>query len=197
MILSSAEIQTAMGDTIEITPYEKANLNPNSYNLSLHNELLVYEEVILDVKYPNRFHRVTIPDDGLILNPNQIYLGRTVEHTKTDGFAPMIAGRSSLARLGLSVHTGCGFGNVGFCGYWTLEMVCVQPLRIYPYIPICQIYYLQIAGDIEQYRSDKYQHNHDVQPSLFYREFTGQDPHTQYAEFYQSQQPYLFPELRR
>ena len=63
-----------------------------------------------------------------------------------------------------------GFGDVGFCGYWTLEMFAVQPVRIYAGVAICQIFYHQIRGDITEYQSDKYQHNHDIQPSLLFKE---------------------------
>ena len=82
----------------------------------------------------------------------------------------MIEGRSSVGRLGLFVHVTTGFGDVGFSGYWTLEMFAVQPVRIYPCVPICQIFYHQITGDIQEYASDKYQHNSDIQPSLMYKE---------------------------
>jgi dCTP deaminase len=81
----------------------------------------------------------------------------------------MIEGRSSIGRLGLFVHVTAGFGDVGFCGYWTLEMFAIQPIRIYPGVPICQIFYHQVAGDIREYCS-KYQNNKDIQPSLFYKE---------------------------
>jgi dCTP deaminase len=63
-----------------------------------------------------------------------------------------------------------GFGDVGFCGYWTLEMFAVQPVKIYPGVPICQIFFHQIVGDITEYSSEKYQHNRDIQPSLLFRE---------------------------
>ncbi len=196
MILSGNEIDSRMGHDIDISPYDRSRLNPNSYNLSLHNELLVYEEVILDVKFPNRFRRITIPEEGMILNPNQIYLGRTVEYTRTNNHVPMIEGRSSLGRLGLFVHATCGFGNVGFCGYWTLEMYAVQPVRIYPYIPICQIFYHEIAGEIFQYNSDKYQDNHDIQPSLFYREFNQPNSVQDEVEELQDRSAFMYPSTR-
>lgn len=171
MILSGAEIKQRMGADIKISPFDPSRLNPNSYNLSLHNELLVYEEVVLDLKEPNRYRRLEIPDSGLVLSPNQIYLARTVEHTETHNLVPMIEGRSSLGRLGLFVHVTAGFGDVGFRGYWTLEMFAVQPIRIYPGIQICQIFYHTLLGEIEEYTSGKYQNNHDIQPSLLYQEF--------------------------
>ena len=38
-----------------------------------------------------------------------------------------------------------GFGDVGFKGHWTLELVCVQPLKIYPGMKIAQITYQDIS----------------------------------------------------
>ncbi len=50
MILSGREIERAVGTDIIIEPFERSKVNPNSYNLTLHNELLVYENEILDMK---------------------------------------------------------------------------------------------------------------------------------------------------
>jgi dCTP deaminase len=170
MILSGEEIRKNLGGKIIIDPFDDANLNPNSYNLSLHDELLTYEEVVLDMQQQNRTRRLHIPAEGMVLNPNQLYLGRTVERTETVDLVPMIEGRSSVGRLGLFVHVTAGFGDVGFRGYWTLEMFAVQPVRIYPHVPICQIFYHQIAGEYRPYCSDKYQNNRDIQPSLLFKE---------------------------
>lgn len=170
MILSGQEIKRRLGTDIRIDPFCDKQLNPNSYNLRLHNELMVYEEVVLDVKVANRYRRLEIPPEGLVMSPSQIYLGRTVEHTETHNLVPMIEGRSSLGRLGLFVHVTAGFGDAGFCGYWTLEMFAVQPIRIYAGLQICQIIYHTLEGQAEEYRS-KYQNNTDIQPSLLYEEF--------------------------
>ncbi len=170
MILSGDEIRKHLGENIVIDPFDEANLNPNSYNLRLHNELMVYEEVVLDVREPNRVRRLNIPAQGMVLAPNQLYLGRTVERTETHNLVPMIEGRSSVGRLGLFVHVTAGFGDVGFCGFWTLEMYAIQPVRIYPDLPICQIFYHEITGEIQEYASDKYQNNRDIQPSLLFKE---------------------------
>lgn len=172
MILSGHEIRAKLGQDIVIDPYVEANLNPNSYNLSLHDELLIYEELVLDMRRSNRVRRITVPVEGLVLSPGQLYLGRTVERTETHNLVPMIEGRSSIGRLGLFVHVTAGFGDVGFCGYWTLEMFAVQPVRIYPGVAICQIFYHQIHGDVTEYASNKYQHNQDIQPSLLFKELS-------------------------
>jgi len=170
MILSGHEIRAQLGGNIVIDPFEESRLNPNSYNLSLHDELMVYDEVVLDMRKDNRVRRIQIPPEGLVLNPQQLYLGRTAERTETRNLVPMIEGRSSIGRLGLFVHVTAGFGDVGFCGYWTLEMFSVQSIRIYSGVPICQIFYHDIRGSFDEYASDKYQHNNDIQPSLLFKE---------------------------
>ena len=170
MILSGKEIQRHIGKEIIIEPFDQSRVNPNSYNLTLHNELLVYENHELDMKKLNPTKRITIPEEGLVLEPNRLYLGRTNEFTKTEGFVPMLEGRSSTGRLGLFIHVTAGFGDVGFAGYWTLEIFCIQPIRIYPNAEICQIYYHSIEGDYEPYKSGKYQNNTDIQPSLMYKD---------------------------
>jgi dCTP deaminase len=170
MILSGHEIRAQLGGNIIIEPFDESRLNPNSYNLTLHDEVMIYEEVVLDMRKANRVDRLRIPPDGLVLQPSLLYLGRTVERTETHGYVPMVEGRSSIGRLGLFVHVTTGFGDVGFAGYWTLEMFAVQPIRIYPGVPICQILYHEIRGDFTEYSSEKYQHNTDVQPSMLFKE---------------------------
>jgi len=170
MILSGNEIRKNLGTNIIIDPFDEANLNPNSYNLTLHHELMVYEEVVLDMRAANRVRRMSIPEDGVVITPHQLYLGRTIERTQTHNLVPQIEGRSSVGRLGLFVHVTAGFGDVGFNGFWTLEMFAIQPVRIYPRVPICQIFYHEITGDITEYASNKYQNNRDIQPSLLFME---------------------------
>ena len=171
MILTGDEIKAQLDKNIVIEPFDEKQLNPNSYNLRLHDELIVYEEIVLDVRRPNRYRRHIIPPEGLVLQPGQLYLGRTVERTETHNLVPMLEGRSSVGRLGLFVHVTAGFGDVGFCGYWTLELFAIHPIRIYPGLPICQIFYHTVEGTIREYRSDsKYQNNQDIQPSLLFKE---------------------------
>ena len=189
MILTGSEIKAQLGRNIVIDPFDESQLNPNSYNMRLHNELLVYEEIVLDMHRPNRFRRYTIPEEGLVLQPNQLYLARTIERTETHNYVPMLEGRSSIGRLGLFVHVTAGFGDVGFCGYWTLEMFAVQPVRIYAGVSVCQIFYHTIEGDVTPYDSEKYQHNEDIQPSLIFREFSDVDDPQMRLAFGEEQRP--------
>lgn len=173
MILSGEEIRRRHGSEIVIDPFDPQRINPNSYNLSLHDELLVYEEVVLDAAAPNRYTRRSIPAEGLTLHPGQLYLGRTCERTETPRLVPRIQGRSSLARLGLLICPGGSLGSVGYCGTWTLEMFVIQPVKIYPFMQVCQIYFHELLGEIGEHADGKYHNSSDIQPSQMYREFGG------------------------
>jgi len=171
MILSGLEIERRLGTDIVIEPYERRLLNPNSYNLRLSDELMVYKNHVLDMATPNEYERLTIPPEGMLLETGKLYLGRTLEYTGTENLVPMLEGRSSVGRLGLFIHVTAGFGDVGFKGFWTLEILCVQPVRIYPGVAICQIFYHTLEGNYDTYKSGKYQNNQGIQPSLLYKDF--------------------------
>jgi len=172
LILSGIEIENSiMKGDIVISPFDKALINPNSYNLRLYDKLLIYTDNILDMKKQLNTQEIIIPQDGLVLRPGKLYLGRTFEHTVTNNYVPMLEGRSSVGRLGIFIHITAGFGDVGFNGYWTLEIQCIQPVKIYPMVEICQIYYHTISKDFIAYKNGKYQNNEGTQPSLFYKDF--------------------------
>lgn len=170
MILTGKEIERRLGNDIIIEPYVAEQLNPNSYNLRLHNELLIYKGDVLDPKENNETESLIIPEEGLVLEPGQLYLARTLEYTETQGLVPMILGRSSVGRLGITVHITSGFGDVGFCGYWTLQLTCVKKVRIYPNMKICQIFYHNVLGEYDNYSSKKYQGSTKIMSSQLYKE---------------------------
>ena len=113
MVLSGKEIENQYRKgNIFISEFSKERLNPNSYNLRLHDELMIYDELYLDMKRELRTQTIQIPEGGYILQPGKLYLGRTEEYTQTDGFVPMLEGRSSVGRLGIYIHVTAGFGDV-------------------------------------------------------------------------------------
>jgi dCTP deaminase len=172
MILSGKQILEARKKgQIRIDPWSDEQLNPNSYNLRLAEDLAVYTDVTLDMAKPNAIEFLKIPKEGLVLQPGKLYLGRTFEYTETHGMVPMLEGRSSVGRLGLFVHVTAGFGDIGFCGYWTLEISCIQPVRIYANVEICQIFYHTVQGEFDSYESGKYQKNSGIQPSMLWKDF--------------------------
>jgi len=171
MILSGKEIKDRVGKDIKIDPFNPNQINPNSYNLKLHNELFVYDNDVLQMNKENTISKIIIPEEGLLLKKDKLYLGRTLEYTETNNLVPMLEGRSSIGRLGLFIHVTAGFGDVGFSGFWTLEMFCVQPIRIFANVEICQIFYHTIEGEFDTYKGGKYQKNNGVQASMLYKDF--------------------------
>jgi dCTP deaminase len=171
MIITGERIKELLGKQIKIEPFVESRLNPNSYNLTLSEELVIYDDPVMDMKKKPATRTLRIPKDGYVLTPHRLYLARTVEYTETQGLVPMLEGRSSIGRLGLFVHVTAGFGDVGFKGFWTLEMVATHPIRVYPGVEICQIFYHQVEGGIRTYDSGKYQNNKGIQASRLYMEF--------------------------
>ena len=156
---------------IVIDPFDKDKVNPNSYNLHLGNELYVYKNTTIDSKNNNEVEKIIIPETGLLLLPNTLYIGRTVEYTETHDCIPMLNGRSSIGRLGITIHVTAGFGDVGFKGTWTLEIFCIKPVIIYPNTEICQICYFPAIGDTDISYKGKYLGQVDATPSRLYTEY--------------------------
>lgn len=168
MILTGKEIVRQMErGNIVITPFSPSRVNPNSYNLCLGERISYYapNDGVLDPKKPCEVVEVKIPEKGFVIHPGTIYLACTAEHTETKCYVPMLEGRSSLGRLGLLVHVTAGFGDIGFRGNWTLELACIQPVRIYPGMEVAQIYYHTVEGDDSLTYNGKYQDSKGVIPS--------------------------------
>ena len=146
MILTDKTIfdELAAGNIV-IEPLIEANIGTNSVDLTLSNTLLMYTDHVLDVRKKNAYAPIIIPEEGMILQPNILYLASTVEYTETLRHVPLLHGKSSLARLGLYIHVCAGFGDVGFRGHWTLELAVIQPVKIYPGMKIAQICYHDIS----------------------------------------------------
>jgi dCTP deaminase len=134
--------------TIVISPFDPANLGSNSYDVHLGRHLAVYKNDILDARAHNQVDHLEIPPDGLILLPHRLYLGVTAEYTETHRHVPFLEGKSSVGRLGIDIHATAGKGDVGFCNTWTLEISVKQPVRVYHGMPIGQLIYFEISGEI-------------------------------------------------
>lgn len=149
MILTDSEILDAIrGDSIRITDFDKSRLGSNSYDLTLSKHLLTYKGPVLNCKKQNPFERMIIPRSGLLLFPDELYLGATNEVTTSPYHAPFIEGKSSIGRLGISVHITVGVGDIGFSGSWTLEITVVKPIVVYANMPIAQIMFMVPSGPV-------------------------------------------------
>ncbi len=149
MILSDSRIlEEIEKGTIVIEPYDRKHLGTNSYDVHLGKYLAVYNDNILDAKKHNKVSHFEIPVEGYVLLPGILYLGVTDEYTETHAHVPFLEGKSSTGRLGIDIHATAGKGDVGFCNSWTLEISCVHPVRIYAGMPIGQLIYFPVEGEI-------------------------------------------------
>ncbi|MEY3436130.1 MAG: dCTP deaminase [Sphingobacteriales bacterium] len=156
MILSDKRILEEMDKgTILIKPFHREALGSNSYDVHLGKWLATYKNHILDAKTHNQIEHFEIPDDGFVLYPHIFYLGVTLEYTETHAHVPFLEGKSSTGRLGIDIHATAGKGDVGFCGNWTLEISVKQPVKVYAGMPIGQLIYFPVEGDIEVKYNEK------------------------------------------
>lgn len=165
MILSDSEILKAIhAKEIVIAPFDIACLGSNSYDVHLSKHLAVYNAHVLDARKHNTIREIIIPNDGFILQPDELYLGVTVEYTETHKHVPFLEGKSSVGRLGIDIHATAGKGDVGFCNAWTLEISVSKPVRVYAGMPIGQLIFFEVKGDVKT--------KYNAKPSAKYNERT-------------------------
>ena len=156
MILSDKKIlESIKSGEIVIEPFDRSCLGTNSYDVHLSKYLATYKSRVLDARKHNEIEVFEIPEEGFVLNPGTLYLGVTQEYTETFNSVPFLEGKSSVGRLGIDIHATAGKGDVGFCNTWTLEISCTQSVRVYAGMPIGQLIYFMVEGDIEHYYNKK------------------------------------------
>ena len=166
MILSDKRIlEEIEKKTIVIKPYSREKLGSNSYDVHLGSSLATYKDEILDAKKHNEIVHFEIPEEGFILQPDLLYLGVTLEYTETHAHVPFLEGKSSTGRLGIDIHATAGKGDIGFCGHWTLEISCKIPVRIYAGMPIGQLIYFPLEGEVEVSYDSKKNAKYSNQPN--------------------------------
>jgi deoxycytidine triphosphate deaminase len=172
MILTGSEIYNEVkSGRIHISSFVEENLNPNSYNFRLGNKLKIYQNKILDSADENPYKEIVIPKSGIILQPNQLYLGHTIEEMGSDYYAPTMQARSSVGRLGLFIYLNSGLGDIGFKKQWTLELYVIHPLKVYPGMKVGQMLFWRPQGKISLYNG-KYKNSVGPQTSQIWRDFS-------------------------
>ena len=151
MILTDQQIRAEMArGTIVVEPYDPNCLGTNSYDVHLGRFLATYRDEVLDARRHNQIDTFEIDTtEGYVLQPGRLYLGVTEEYTETHATVPFLEGKSSVGRLGIDIHATAGKGDVGFCNHWTLEISVSMPVRVYRGMPIGQLIYFTVQGDVE------------------------------------------------
>lgn len=147
MILTGNEIVRQRGlGALTIEPFDREQVNPNSYNYRLGSTLRTHRAEVIDTRVAQELEEFAIPDEGSVLEPGRVYLGTTAEEIGSDEFVPSLIGRSSLGRLGMFLQFSADLGNLGACHRWTLEIKVVQPVRVYPHMIVGQVSFWAAAG---------------------------------------------------
>lgn len=170
MILGGLKIKEEVEKgNIVIKPFNEKLLNPNSYNYTLGEELLLIEDEVIDPKVKSKFKKIKLTNKGYILKPNRLYLGSTNEIIGSDIYVTQLIGRSSVGRLGLFLQVTAPLGHTGCKHKWTLELKVVEPLRVYPYMKIGQVTFWNVDGKELRYTGE---YNKYLEPhiSKFYKE---------------------------
>ena len=168
-----------LGDKLLVYGLTKHNLVMRSQQdqyIRFSNTLYELTDDLMNTNYlyprkDNPTIEYPIPENGFILYPGELYLGTTMERTFTEKYIPMISGRSSIGRLGIDIHKTAGFGDIGFDGKWTLEIVATVPVLVYPGMEICQIYFESPEGPTGIKYNGRYQNQEDVERSRFFLDF--------------------------
>lgn len=170
MILTGPEIvaQVARG-RIHIDPFTQAQVNPNSYDFRLSNDVIGYRSIELDCAIKNETERIAFPDSGLQLLPNRVYLASVAETMGSEYYVPIIRGKSSLARLGLFINMTADLIDLGSINRWTLQLHAVQPLWVYPGMLIGQVTFWVPQGERVLYQG-KYQGSTEARASESFRD---------------------------
>lgn len=132
---------------IVIRPFAREHLGTNSYDVTLGPLLRTYaaSDQPLCVREQRAVVDVPIPPEGFVLQPGELYLASTIEYTESNEHLPILNGKSSLGRLGLSIHVTAGTGDVLYKGHWTLEMTVVKSLRVYAGMPVGQLLWFEVS----------------------------------------------------
>ena len=158
MILPDWKIEQYVEEgKIEIEPFSTKQLQPHSYDLKLGADLLMRTGIVQEWK------RSYLPQNILLF-----CLGTTLERIKLpDNIVAQVDGKSTLGRLGLSVHQTAGWIDAGFNGNITLELNPVdEPVSLTEGMLIAQIIFMETESARRPYghpsRNSHYQNQKGV-----------------------------------
>ncbi|WP_028590460.1 dCTP deaminase [Paenibacillus massiliensis] len=175
MILTGPEIiKEVMNERLHIKPFLIENVNPNSYNYRLGTSLLEITDQVIDSAERANVKEIHLTEQGHTLLPGKLYLGSTVEEIGSDHYVTQLIGRSSVGRLGLFLQITAQLGHIGSKHCWTLELKCVQPVKVYPYMKIGQVSFWSVEGDKTSSYNGKYHGYNKPHISEVFREFSHQ-----------------------
>lgn len=177
-MLNDTTIEQCVDHQDLILPYTEKQLNPNSYDVTLQDTIIVYAKDMEDGYADGGDHTLhgihTKPvriNEHYMLQPGQFVLGATVEKISLpDNMMARFDGKSSLGRLGLCTHVTAGFVDAGFIGTITVELKNENsfPIMLKPGMRIGQVSFEYLnAASMKPYGTvGHYQNQNAPQPAV-------------------------------
>lgn len=159
-MLSDRDIKAQIdAGRIIIKPLREDRIQPASVDLTLDNRFGVFpntrrHSIIATDPPEDLTERVVVPEgENFILHPGEFVLASTVEKiTLPDDIAARLEGKSSMGRIGLTIHSTAGFIDPGWKGDLTLELhnVARIPIALTPGMKIGQISFTPLTSPCER-----------------------------------------------
>lgn len=129
---------------------DEKQIQPSSVDMRLGDEFKVFKVIrqpYIDPKDPDEvaeyMESTTVKEgEAFIIHPNEFALATTYEYVKVpEDLVARVEGRSSMGRLGVTMHVTAGYIDPGFEGRITLEIsnIGAMPVALYPGQRVCQI----------------------------------------------------------
>jgi dCTP deaminase len=160
MVLSDRTIKKQLAlKEITIKPFDPAKLQPCSYDVTLGNNFLVFDDtkgMVIDPQANNADLMRAVKATSIkpfILHPGQFALAVTAEEVGvSDKYVCILNGKSSLGRLGLVIHATAGFIDPGNSLHITLELfnVATLPIILRPGMKIGQVVFEALSEPAER-----------------------------------------------
>jgi dCTP deaminase len=158
---------------LTIEPFDPTTIEPASVDLHFGDSFKVQSiespepfDLFAPDERPFSWERNEAPAE---LNPGEFALGTTQERVALpDDLTAQVLGRSSLGRLGVSVHQTAGFIDPGFDGQITLELFNAGqvPVRLRAGARACQIVFSKLdAPAANPYGHDGSHYQHQSGPT--------------------------------
>ena len=184
MLLSDSTIkELVQKNKIKIKPFDPSLVGPSSVDLRLGKQFVVFKPVkdsLIDIreKIPEDVYEVVEAESELIIKPQQFILGHTLETIELPKYiSARLEGRSSLARLGIVIHSTGGFIDAGFKGQITLEITNINsiPIKLHVGMRVAQLAFelLDKPAETPYYmrKSSKYLNQKGATLSKIYEDF--------------------------
>ncbi|OWT33284.1 dCTP deaminase [Methanobrevibacter sp. 87.7] len=162
-ILSDKDLKEYINNgKIVIDPLkDQEQIQPSSVDMRLGDEFKVFRVIrkpYIDPKddddLASYMESITVNnDDAFIIHPGEFALATTYEYVKVpDDLVARVEGRSSMGRLGVTMHVTAGYIDPGFEGKITLEIsnIGAMPVALYPGQRVCQLVFETMTNPAEK-----------------------------------------------